>query len=65
MLGVSVNSDAGLAGQLPHERFDIFRSRSDDLLSSNAFRKRRQEFRLKRCWAAAATICQLARAIFV
>jgi outer membrane protein insertion porin family len=51
MLGVSVNSDAGLAGQiaLNERNFDIFRfPRSlDDLLSGNAFRGGGQEFRLE------------------
>lgn len=51
MLGVSVNSDAGLAGQiaLNERNFDIFNfPRSmDDLLSGNAFRGGGQEFRLE------------------
>jgi outer membrane protein insertion porin family len=51
MLGVSVNSDAGLAGTiaLNERNFDIFRfPRSlDDLLSGNAFRGGGQEFRVE------------------
>lgn len=51
MLGLGVNSDAGLAGQIVvNERnFNIFRlPRSlDDLLSGNAFRGGGQEFRLE------------------
>src|SRR5262249_25284416 len=51
MLGVGVNSDAGLSGQiaLNERNFDIFRfPRSlDDLLSGNAFRGGGQEFRVE------------------
>ena len=51
MLGVSVNSDAGLAGNiaLNERNFDIFRfPRSlDDLLSGDAFRGGGQEFRIE------------------
>jgi outer membrane protein assembly complex protein YaeT len=51
MLGLGVNSDAGLNGQivLNERNFDLFRfPRSlDDLLSGNAFRGAGQEFRLE------------------
>lgn len=51
MLGLSVNSDAGLAGNiaLNERNFDIFRfPRSlDDLLSGDAFRGGGQEFRIE------------------
>jgi outer membrane protein assembly complex protein YaeT len=51
MLGIGVNSDAGLSGQivLNERNFDIFRwPRSlDDLLSGNAFRGGGQELRLE------------------
>jgi len=51
MLGMAVNSDAGLSGQvvINERNFNIFRvPRSlDDLLSGNAFRGGGQEFRLE------------------